>query len=118
MPLYEYAHDCGERLEVVLPVSEHSTTRPCACGGVMRQVITAPHVMQDIEPYRSVVTGELIGGRHQHREHLKRHNLVEIGNEPVKERKRVPLPPLAPDIKRTIAELKTHGVPEEIRERR
>lgn len=41
----------------------------------------APIFMPDIQPYQSMVTGELIGSRSQHREHLKRHNLVEIGNE-------------------------------------
>lgn len=38
-------------------------------------------VIPDVEPYRSIVTGELIGGRRQHREHLRAHDLVEVGNE-------------------------------------
>lgn len=37
--------------------------------------------MPDIDPYQSMVTGEMITGRAQHREHLKKHNLNEIGNE-------------------------------------
>lgn len=41
----------------------------------------APMVMGDIQPYKSVVTGEAINSRSQHREMLKRHNLVEFGNE-------------------------------------
>lgn len=40
----------------------------------------APMVMPDLQPYRSMVTGEEIGGRRQHREHLKAHNVVEVGN--------------------------------------
>jgi hypothetical protein len=38
-------------------------------------------VMGDIQPYRSMVTGEVINSRSQHREHLKAHRLVEVGNE-------------------------------------
>ena len=39
------------------------------------------HVCVDIQPYKSMVTGEIIDGRAQHREHLRRHNMIEIGNE-------------------------------------
>jgi cell division GTPase FtsZ len=38
-------------------------------------------VMNDIGGYKSMVTGEWIGSRSQHREHLKAHRLVEIGTE-------------------------------------
>ena len=38
-------------------------------------------VMGDITPYKSMVTGEMIQGRRQHREHLRQHNVVEVGNE-------------------------------------
>lgn len=41
-------------------------------------------VVQDIDPYRSIVTGEVIAGRRQHREHLKEHRLIEVGNERAK----------------------------------
>jgi hypothetical protein len=34
----------------------------------------------DIGPYKSMITGETIEGRRQHREHLKAHNCVEVGN--------------------------------------
>lgn len=39
------------------------------------------HVVPDIEPYKSMITGEMITGRAQHREHLRRHDCVEVGNE-------------------------------------
>lgn len=39
------------------------------------------HVMPDIKPYRSMVTGEEITSRSKHREHLKMHNCIEVGNE-------------------------------------
>ena len=39
------------------------------------------HVMPDIQPYQSMVDGTMITSRSQHREHLRMHNCVEIGNE-------------------------------------
>ncbi len=68
------------------------------------QVLGFAHVIPDIEPYRSVVTGERIRGRAHHRNHLREHGLIERGNEPVRERKFKPMPPLAEDIKRAIQE--------------
>lgn len=38
-------------------------------------------IMPDIQPYKSMVTGEMIEGRAQHRNHMKKHDLIEIGNE-------------------------------------
>lgn len=43
--------------------------------------VNAPMVLPDIQGYQSQVTGEWIGSRSQHRQHLKEHRLVEIGNE-------------------------------------
>lgn len=42
---------------------------------------SGPFVLPDTKPYQSMVTGEVIGGRRQHREHLRQHGLIEIGNE-------------------------------------
>lgn len=42
---------------------------------------TSWQVLGDIEPYRSMVTGEIIGSRSRHREHLRDHGMVEVGNE-------------------------------------
>lgn len=38
-------------------------------------------IMPDIEPYQSMVDGSLITSRSRHREHLKQHGCVELGNE-------------------------------------
>lgn len=43
--------------------------------------VDAPFIQPDIEPYQSMATGEMISSRSQHREHLKAHGLIEIGNE-------------------------------------
>lgn len=39
-----------------------------------------PFVCGDLAAYKSMVTGEMIEGRAAHREHLRRHNVVEIGD--------------------------------------
>ena len=39
------------------------------------------HVMPDIKPYKSMLTGEVISSRSKHREHLKAHGCIEVGNE-------------------------------------
>ena len=38
-------------------------------------------VMNDIKPYKSMIDGTVIKSRSQHREHLKQHHCVEVGNE-------------------------------------
>lgn len=50
-------------------------------------------VMPDIGGYKSMADGSWISSRSQHREHLKRHNCFEVGNE-------MPEPRKAPTINR------------------
>ena len=40
-----------------------------------------PYIMSDLAEYRSVVTREMITSRSQHREHLRQHGCIEVGNE-------------------------------------
>lgn len=55
---------------------------PRACQGHFHsQGSSGIQVVKDIEPYRSVITKEIIGGRKQHRDHLKAHGCIEVGNE-------------------------------------
>lgn len=58
-------------------------------------------VLRDIDPYKSAVTGEVIGGRRQHRDHLRAHGLVEVGNEKLTHRKAPPAA-VAPDIRQAL----------------
>lgn len=58
-----------------------------------------PYVIPDIEPYRSVITGEVISGRRQHRDHLRAHGCIEVGNEKPKPPQRPEMSPAGPDIK-------------------
>jgi hypothetical protein len=63
----------------------------------------APMVINDIDPYRSMQTGEVISSRSRHREHLKAHGLIEVGNET---KYLAPKPKqLPPGLKETIARI-------------
>ena len=44
-------------------------------------------IVPDIGGYKSMADGSWISSRSQHREHLKRHNCIEIGNEMPTKRK-------------------------------
>ncbi len=57
-----------------------------------------PMIMGDIKPYRSMIDGSEIVSRSRHREHLKAHGCVEVGNERPKPRK----PELAPGLKQDV----------------
>lgn len=71
---------------------------------VTASVLAAPMVLSDVEPYRSIVDGSVIGGRRQHRDHLRAHGCVEIGNEviPRKGPQRPPEAEVVADIKRSM----------------
>lgn len=49
-------------------------------------------VIPDIQPYQSVITGETINGRRQHREHLRAHGCIEVGNEKLTPKPMRPIP--------------------------
>lgn len=40
-----------------------------------------PQVMRDISPYKSMINGQMITSRSQHRTHLKDHGCIEVGND-------------------------------------
>jgi hypothetical protein len=57
-----------------------------------------PYIISDIKEYPSVITGEMISSRSHHRDHLRAHGCIEVGNE-VMTRREEPLPPVKDDIK-------------------
>lgn len=69
-----------------------------------RETVSAPMVMVDIQPYRSMQTGEMITSRSRHRDHLRQHGLIEIGNE-TKYLQKKPKKYEAPGLKETVARL-------------
>ncbi|HEX4571915.1 MAG TPA: hypothetical protein VH184_15890 [Dongiaceae bacterium] len=53
---------------------QHDPTAP-------RQSPVGPYVIGDIEPYRNMLNGQRIQSRRHHRDFIKAHRLIEIGNE-------------------------------------
>ncbi len=98
MPIYKAVCRCGHAEDVFRPISQYDDM-PHHCGEKMQRGVCAPAVIADIQPYRSMATGEFVGGRRQHRDHLKRHGLIEVGNEKLENKR----PPPPPDLKADIA---------------
>lgn len=46
-----------------------------------RPSVDFPMIMPDVAPYKSIITGEEISSRSQHRAHLAEHGCEEVGNE-------------------------------------
>lgn len=92
MPIYAMKCDkCGNETDIYRTISAYNDDLPVCCDETMRRKITAPHVLVDIQPYRSMITGEMITSRSQHRDHLKDHGMIEMGNEiPKTEKKDMP----------------------------
>lgn len=51
------------------------------------------HIIPDIKPYRSQIDGTMITSRSHHREHLRMHGCVEVGNDSSLFRKPQPIQP-------------------------
>jgi hypothetical protein len=66
----------------------------------------APRVMSDIGGYVSQIDGSWIESRSKHRNHLKQHGMVELGNDLPKQQKSVEIDRKSQEQrKRTIAEV-------------
>lgn len=62
-------------------------------------------VQSDIEGYISQVDGSWISSRSQHRNHLKQHKMIELGNDPITQHKPVEIDRKSQEArKRAIAE--------------
>lgn len=46
-----------------------------------RSELSMPMVIRDIGEYRSPIDGAMITSRNQHRDHMRAHDVVEVGNE-------------------------------------
>lgn len=53
-------------------------------GGPIEHTGAGPMILRDIQPYRSPLDGSYVTSRSSHREHMERHNVIEIGNEKIK----------------------------------
>lgn len=81
MPIYLInCPRCGKQETIFRKLSEYNDLPEC-CGESMSRMICAPNVISDIQPYKSMVTGEIITSRSQHKRHLQQHGCTEVGNE-------------------------------------
>lgn len=65
----------------------------------------APAILSDYKPYRSMVTGEMIDGRRQHNEHMKRHNVVVAEGQEKKQRAPVMDNTMRDDLARSVKQI-------------
>lgn len=70
-------------------------------NGVLYEKGTEPRgegllIMGDITPYKSMLTGEEISSRSKHREHLRAHGAVEVGNDSSLSKPYTGIPDVAP----------------------
>ena len=84
MPIYVVkCPKCESRQEIFRSLANFDDLPNC-CGIRVERQVCAPMVIADIQPYRSMATGEMITSRSQHRDHLKNTGCVEVGNETIK----------------------------------
>lgn len=87
MPIYAvHCNQCGKDDDIYRTVAKYDDLPEC-CGQRMERIICAPQVIADIDPYISQIDGSLITSRSKHRDHLKEHGCVEVGNEKMESRK-------------------------------
>ena len=102
MPIYGIKCDqCGKQDDIYRSLAKMDDLPDC-CGVRMHRVISAPMVMTDIQPYKSMIDGSMITSRSQHRAHLRQHGCIEVGNE-TKHLKAKPMTP-PPGLKDKIIE--------------
>lgn len=111
MPLYDYrCEDCGTVEEDFRRVDDRHDPGKCRCGGVTCYHFAPPNVLSDIDGYQSMADGSWISSRSQHRDHLKRHGCIEVGNERIKKREpTVPRAAIRQEIKDTVTRMKQEG---------
>ena len=68
---------------------------------MMGRVIVPTNIMPDIKPYKSMIDGREITSRSRHREHLKQHGMIEVGNDSSLYRKPQPIKS-PPGLKETV----------------
>jgi hypothetical protein len=98
MPIYRIRCSVCESEDDIFRSFENYDDLPDCCGQRTSRVICAPLVHDDIQPYISQIDGRVINSRSVHRDHLKAHGCIEVGNEKVTPK---PLAP-APGLKQTL----------------
>lgn len=94
MPIYATrCTHCGREDTVYRTVSNRDRDLPLCPDDdfPVERVVTAPYIAADMQPYQSMITGEMITSRSRHREHLRDHNCIEVGNETIKPKEKIDL---------------------------
>ena len=84
MPLYDISFADGHSEEMFRSIAHFADALPdCSrCGLPMQRVICAPMIKNsEIYDYVSVLDSEHVTSRAQHVEHMRKHNVIEVGNE-------------------------------------
>ena len=63
-------------------------------------------IIKDAEPFIDPIEGKVIGGNRQKREFMRKHEVIDVGNERM-ETKKKELPPVAEDLKRAWSEVES-----------
>jgi hypothetical protein len=73
-----------------------------------RSALKAPMIMRDIGEYKSPIDGTVITSRSSHREHMRVHDVIEVGNERMRPAPEpaTPARDIGLEIKRRIEEVK------------
>lgn len=117
MPLYDARCECGAVKEILRTYAERDVPEPCECGQQMKRVWLPSRVMRDIEGYVSPIDGKWVGSRSEHREHMKKHGVIELGNEKPKLgafKPSVPREAIREEIKNNVERMKSHGTWREV----
>jgi hypothetical protein len=113
VPLYDFRCEQGHVEEHFRRYEARHDPLACAtCGGAMAMAFLPPQVMRDLDGYQSMVDGSWIGSRSEHRDHLKRHSLRELGNDKpdfTPRGPRVPRDSIRAEIRNTVEAMKAGG---------
>jgi len=81
--IYPYeCNNCSSTVEHIRPSSMHTHCETCQCGGVMRQVFSIQKpIVDDMEATYYTALGTVVKSKRHRSELMKRHGLIEVGNE-------------------------------------
>jgi hypothetical protein len=88
------------------PVDDWGWGCPACGNGNGREVSYSEYpgveILPDIQPYRSMLDGTIVESRSRHRQHMKKYNAVEVGNETAVLLKPPRIPDTAPQQRREL----------------
>lgn len=84
---------------------ERVARKKAQAAAAEKETMRGTQIIRDIEPFIDPIEGKVISGNRQKREFMRRHGVVDVGNERGQNKQHA-RPDLAPDIKRAYEELK------------